>query len=109
MRSFLTPAFNVIGRISLSSVLPLLALAGAFPQRIPAQDNIIVTSSPPAAMALERFIAEQPAHSRTPVESIEIEVSLPKLNKNADCAQFAGPCQRTSWNIRFWSCLAIRW
>jgi hypothetical protein len=82
MRSFLTPAFNVIAKISLSSVLPLLALTGTFPQRMPAQDNIIVTSSPPAAMALERFIAEQPGHSRTPVETIEIEASLPKLNKN---------------------------
>jgi hypothetical protein len=82
MRSFLTPAFKVIVKISLSSVLLLFALTGAFPQRIPAQDNIVVTSSPPAVMALERFIAEQPAHSRTPVETIEIEASLPKLNKN---------------------------
>ena len=82
MRSFLTPAFNVIAKISLPSVLPLLALTGAFPQRIPAQDNIIVTSPPPAAMALERFIGEQPDHSRTPVETIEVEASLPKLNKS---------------------------
>jgi hypothetical protein len=82
MRSFLTQAFNVIANISLSSVLPLLALTGAFPQRIPAEGNIIATSPPPAAMALERFIADQPAHSRTPVETIEIEASLPKLNKN---------------------------
>jgi hypothetical protein len=82
MRSFLTPDFNPIAKISLSSVLPLLALTGAFPQRIPAQDNIILTSPPPAAMALARFIAGQPAGSRTPVESIEIEASLPKLNKN---------------------------
>lgn len=82
MRSFPTPAINVIAKISLSSVLPLLALAGAFPQRLPAQDDIIVTSPPPAVMALERFIAEQPAHSVTPVETIEIEASLPKLNKN---------------------------
>jgi hypothetical protein len=82
MRSFVTPAFNVIAKSSLSSVLPLLALTSAFPQCVPAQDNIIVTSSPPAAMALERFIAEQPAHSQTPVETIEIEASLPNLNKN---------------------------
>ena len=82
MRSFLTPASNVIAKISLSSVLPLLALTGAFPQRIPAQDNLILSSSPPAAMALERFIAEQAPHSRTSVETIEIEASLPKLNKN---------------------------
>ena len=74
MRSFLTPAFNVIAKISLSSVLPLLALTGAFPQRIPAQNNIIVTSSPPAALALERFIADQSVHSRTPVETIEIRL-----------------------------------
>jgi hypothetical protein len=69
-------------RSLISSLLPLLALTGAFPQGIPAQDNIIVTSPPPAAMALERFIAEQPVHSRTPVETVEIEASLPKLNKN---------------------------
>ena len=42
----------------------------------------MVTPPPPAAMALERFIAEQPAHNPTPVETIEIEASLPKLNKN---------------------------
>jgi hypothetical protein len=83
MRSFLIPAFNVIAKISLSSVLPLLALTGAFPQRIPAQDNIIVTPSPPAAMALERFISDHPVPSRTAVETIEIEASLPKLNKSA--------------------------
>src|SRR3979411_1390789 len=82
MRSFLARAFNVIAKISLSSVLPLLALTIALAQRTPAQDNIIVTPSPPAARALERFIAGQPAHSRTPVETIEIEASLPKLNKN---------------------------
>jgi hypothetical protein len=82
MRSFLTPAYNVFAKISLSSVLPLIALTGAFPQRISAQDNIIVTSSPPAAMALERFIADQPPLNRTSVETMEIEASLPKLNKN---------------------------
>ena len=82
MRSFLTPAFNAIAKINLYSALPLLGLAGAFPQRIPAQDDVIVTSAPPAAMALERFIAGQPARSRTSVETIEIEGSLPKLNKN---------------------------
>ena len=82
MRSFLTPASNVIARISLSSVLPLLALTDAYPQRIPAQDDIVLTSSPPAAMALERFMADPPAYSRTPVEIIEIEASLSKLNKS---------------------------
>jgi hypothetical protein len=43
MRSFLAQTINAIAKISLSSVLPLLALTGAFPQRIPAQDNIIAT------------------------------------------------------------------
>ena len=71
-----------MGSFLTSSVLPLLTLTGAFPQRIPAQDNIIVTPSPPAAMALERFISDQPVPSRTAVETIEIEASLPKLNKN---------------------------
>jgi hypothetical protein len=60
MRSFLAQTINAIAKISLSSVLPLLALTGAFPQRIPAQDNIIATASPAGAMALERFIANQP-------------------------------------------------
>jgi hypothetical protein len=82
MGALLTPAFNVIAKIRLSSVLPLLALTGAFPQRIPAQNNLIVTCSPPAAMALERFIADEPAHRSTPIETLEIEASLPKLNKN---------------------------
>ena len=35
-----------------------------------------------SAMALERFIANQPPDSRTPAETIEIEASLPKLNKS---------------------------
>jgi hypothetical protein len=82
MGAFLTLAFNARAKIGLSSVLPLLALTGAFAHYVPARDNIIVNSCAPAAMALERFIANQQPNSRTSVETIEIEASLPKLNKN---------------------------
>jgi hypothetical protein len=78
-RSFVRHLSNM--RSVLSSAL-LLALAGAFAQQVPARDNIIVNSSLPAAMALKRFIANQQPDSRTSVETIEIEASLPKLNKN---------------------------
>jgi hypothetical protein len=81
MGAFLTQALNASAKIGLSSVLPLLALTGAFAQHVPARDNIIVNSSAPAAMGLERFIANQRPDSRTSVETIEIEASLPKLNK----------------------------
>lgn len=81
MGAFLTEAFNAGAKIGLSSVLLLLALTGTFAQHLPARDNIIVNSCPPAAMALRRFIANQQHDSRTSIETIEIEASLPKLNK----------------------------
>ena len=73
---------NASVKIGLASVLPLLALTCAFAQRIPMRNNIIVSSSPPAAVTLERFIANQEHDGRTSVEIIEIEASLPELNKN---------------------------
>jgi hypothetical protein len=79
MFAFLTHAFDASAKIGL---LPLLALTGALAQHVPVPDNIIVNSCPPAAMALERFMANQERDTRTSVESIEIEGSLPKLNKN---------------------------
>jgi hypothetical protein len=82
MGAFLTEAFNANGKIVLSSILLLFTLTGALAQHVPARDNIIVNPCPPAAMALERFIANQQPDSRTSVEIIEIEASLPKLNKN---------------------------
>lgn len=82
MGAFLFQALNATAKIGLSSVVPLLALTGAFAQHVPARDNIIVNSCPPAAMALERFIANQQPDSRTSIETIEIAASLPKLNKN---------------------------
>jgi hypothetical protein len=82
MDAFLTQAFNVSAKISVSSVLLLLTFTGAFAQQFSARDNIIVNSCPAAAEALERFIANQPYDSRTPVENIEIEASLPNLNKS---------------------------
>lgn len=81
MGAFLFQALNATAKIGLSSLLPLLALTGAFAQHVPARDNI-VNSCPPAAMALERFIVNQQPDSRTSIETIEIEASLPKLNKN---------------------------
>jgi len=72
---------NVSPKIDVSSVLLLLTMTAAFPEHV-MRDNTIVISCPPAGMALERFIANQPADSRTPVESIEIEASLPQLNKS---------------------------
>jgi hypothetical protein len=82
MGAFLTQALNASAKIGLSSVLPLLALTGAFARHVAARDSIIVNSCPRAAMVLERFIVNQQPDSRTSVETIEIEASLPKLNKN---------------------------
>ena len=72
---------NVSAKIAVSSVLLLLTMTGAYPEHV-LPDNTIVISCPPAGMALERFIANQPPDSRTPVETIEIEASLPKMNKS---------------------------
>lgn len=66
----------------VSFALLLLTIGGAFAQHAAAQNNLVVTSSPAAALAFERFIANQRPDSRTPVETIEIEASLPKLNKS---------------------------
>jgi hypothetical protein len=82
MGPFLTRAINTSAKIGLSSVLPLLALTGAFAQHVPAPDSIIVNSCSRAAMVLERFIANQQPDGRTSVETIEIQASLPRLNKN---------------------------
>jgi hypothetical protein len=81
MRRGITQALNAIAKIGPSSVLPLLALTAAFAQHVPARDNIM-NSCPSAALALERLIANHQPESRTSVETIEIEASLPKLNKN---------------------------
>jgi hypothetical protein len=82
MRVFISQAFDAKTKIGLSSVLPLLALTCAFAQQVPARGDIMVSSCPPAAMALARFTANQQPASHTSVESIEIEAFLPKLNKN---------------------------
>ena len=65
----------------VSSVLLLLTMTGAFPEGV-MKDNSVVISSPPAGVALGRFIAKQTLDSETPVETVEIEASLPKLNKS---------------------------
>jgi hypothetical protein len=82
MGAFTTKAFNAIAKIGRFLMVPLLALTGAFAQHVRTQDDLIVTSCPPAAMALERFIANQDPYNRPSVETIEIEASLPKLNKS---------------------------
>ena len=72
---------NASPKIVVSSVLLLVTMTGAVPEDV-MKDNTVTISCPPAAMALERFIANQPPDSRTPVETIEIDASLPKLNKS---------------------------
>ena len=72
---------SVSPKIGVSSVLLLLSMTGAFPEDV-MKDNTVVISSPPAGVALGRFIANQSADSRMPVETVEIEASLPKLNKS---------------------------
>ena len=72
---------NVSPKFGVSSVLLLVTMTGAFPEDV-IKDNTVAISCPPAAIALERFIANQPPDSRTPVETIEIDASLPKLNKS---------------------------
>jgi hypothetical protein len=72
---------NVSAKIVVSSVLLLLTMTDAFPEDS-MQDNTIAVCHPPAGMALERFIANQTPDSQSPVETIEIEASLPELNKS---------------------------
>ena len=72
---------NISAKIVVSSVLLVLTMKGALPEEV-VGGNTIVISGPPAAMALERFIANQPPNNPTPVETIEIEASLPKMNKS---------------------------
>jgi hypothetical protein len=81
MGTYLVQAFDA-STIGRSAVLLLLAFTGAFAQLPPAGENTIVTSRPRAAVALARFMANQPPDGGTPVETIEIEASLPKLNKS---------------------------
>jgi hypothetical protein len=78
----LTQISNAGAKIGLSSVSLLLVVTGAFAQHALTQDNIVVNSSTPAATAFERFIANQQPRSPTSVETIEIEASVPKLNKS---------------------------
>ena len=72
---------SVSPKIGVSSVLLLLTMTGAFPDDV-MKDNSVVISSPSAGVALGRFIAKQTLDSETPVETVEIEASLPKLNKS---------------------------
>jgi hypothetical protein len=72
---------SVSPKIGVSSVLLLLTMTGAFPEDV-MKDNSVVISSPPAGVALGRFIAKQTLDSETPVETVEIEASLPKLDKS---------------------------
>jgi len=72
---------SVSPKIGVSSVLLLLTMRGALPEDV-VKDNSVVISSPPAGVALGRFIAKQTLDSETPVEAVEIEASLPNLNKS---------------------------
>jgi hypothetical protein len=80
--AFLIRAITASAKIDGPSLFPLLVLMAAFAQHVPARDNIIVNSCVPAATALQRFIANQQIDSSSSVETIEIEASLPKLNKH---------------------------
>jgi hypothetical protein len=80
--TYLVQAFNASTKICRSSFLVVLALTRAFAQHPPTSDTIVVNSCPPGAVALARFIATQTSNSRTPVETIEIEASFPKLKKS---------------------------
>jgi len=57
-------------------LLSVLALPGA------ATDNSVVNSRPAAAVALARYTSNEQQPSRWPLETIEIDASLPNLNKN---------------------------
>lgn len=63
-----------------SAVLPVLLLAAIFAPSGFAAEGMAVNSYPPAALALARFAAN-PDAARWPVETVEIEASLPKLAK----------------------------
>ena len=65
-----------------TEALLLLVLPIVCGQSSPAKDDLILSSSPPEAVALARFFANQKNVSRPEVEIIEIEASLPRLNKS---------------------------
>ncbi len=67
---------------ALSSLLvPALLLLAVLTRPGWAAERKVVDSSPAAAVTLERFLASQQDASRWPLETIEIEASLPKLQK----------------------------
>jgi hypothetical protein len=79
---YLVQTFNASTTLCRYSFLVVLVLTGAFGQHPPTSDAIVVNSCPPGAVALARFIATQTSNSRTPVETIEIEASFPKLKQS---------------------------
>jgi hypothetical protein len=79
---YLVQTFNASTTLCRYSFLVVLVLTGAFGQHPPTSDTIVVNSCPPGAVALARFIATQMSNSRTPVETIEIEASFPKLKQS---------------------------
>ena len=68
---------------SFGSFLPkLLILAFVIARPIQAADNLIENPCPAAAIALERYIRSQGEVGQWPLETIQIDASLPKLAKN---------------------------
>jgi hypothetical protein len=63
-------------------VLALLLAGAAFARPATEADGLALNTPPAPAVALLRFTATQQAGFQTPIETIEIEASLPKLNKN---------------------------
>ena len=108
MGTYLVQAFDA-STIGRSAVLLLLAFTGAFAQLPPTGENTIVTSRPPAAVALARFMANQPPDGGTPVETIEIEASLPKLNKSGRLYAIRRIVSARHPNIRCLKSPALRW
>jgi hypothetical protein len=65
----------------LSALLPALLLSTALVRPRLAAESMAADSLSPAAVTLARFIAGQEEASHWPLETIEIEASLPKLKK----------------------------
>lgn len=82
MGTYLVQTSNASTKLCRYSFLVVLALTGAFGQHPPTSDTIVVNSCSPGDVALARFIATQTSKSRTPIETIEIDASFPKLNKS---------------------------
>jgi len=81
MSNWTSTVFDSGRIVSRWEFLALLLLA-MMARPIQAADALIENVSPPAAIALARYTANQGQTARWPVETIRIDASLPKLAKN---------------------------